>query len=207
MKGRKRQNADTLVEIGTHRLLGRQPVVFPFLSYQPDVKANRFSRLVPLSQRGRSPPGDPLPLISRKTSFCCWNPSRLIQVGAVNFGFMQGTSGTPSFLGHAGGIASLLPWLPVSTVSRLNQGEGARGAGAGLTTDIGRGIGSSVGGMVARSGVPSQSALLRLALLLTGTGMGATTGHVAGRVLGEQIFQPGQRPSHMQQFRESMHLS
>lgn len=89
------------------------------------------------------------------------------------------------------GIAALLPYLPVSAIERASKGEGSRGAAAGLTTDAGRGLGSTAGlAAVIQGGHDIPNRNVRMALALAGLGAGGLAGHIAGDSIGETIFQP-----------------
>jgi hypothetical protein len=98
--------------------------------------------------------------------------------------------------GDIGMGAGLLPFFPGSTGSRLAEGQGARGAGAGIVTDVSRGLGGVAGSSLAANamthGPMPQSAAARLAIMLAGGGIGAAAGHIAGKSVGSAAFRPDQ---------------
>ncbi len=102
-----------------------------------------------------------------------------------------------STLGQATGLAAIDSFLPVSTYTRVHDGEGWRGAGAGLTTDASRGVGGLLG-MTALKGLENSQYVkmpatpgARTALMLAALASGSLAGHYRGKTLGEQMFHPG----------------
>ena len=91
---------------------------------------------------------------------------------------------------------------PFSTYKRMQDGEGARGFGAGAMTDLGRGVGGIFGitalkGLERNFGAP-ESAAARAALTLASIATGSALGHFRGKELGEHLFHPGTRMERFQ---------
>lgn len=98
-----------------------------------------------------------------------------------------------SMLARLSAAAPMAAALPFSTISRVSNGEGWRGAGAGLTTDVGRTAGSLLGASALQSmshRLPASPAL-RSVLLLSAALGGSALGQNQGRHLGESLFHPG----------------
>lgn len=103
---------------------------------------------------------------------------------ASNLGGLVGHLATDSF-------------LPASTYTRTHDGQGWRGAGAGVTTDLSRGVGGLLG-MTALKGLENSQYVkfptapgARTALMIAALASGSLAGHYRGKGLGEQIFHPG----------------
>ena len=106
-------------------------------------------------------------------------------------------------------LSSAIPFLPVSTIDRLAHGQGLRGAGAGATTDVGRGVGALAGARLAGTAMTHvhtpDSLEAVVALGLAGYGVGGVTGHLAGKALGNQLFHPDRLPSAIDKLRALIH--
>lgn len=112
---------------------------------------------------------------------------------------LNGIRRSPSAVGvAAAGLTSLpfVPWNSASTgIHELNGTANNGEAGRSMSKDVGRTLGAALGagatmGLREAWHIPSHNPLLNMALLLGGTGIGATLGQMKGRSVGDELF-PG----------------